>query len=296
MVIDFANDQKSVDSLSACFNTLTITAEFADALPENLDTYRSVFVLLGVYPDNYQLESAEGTILAEYLQNGGNIYMEGGDTWFYDEVTDVHPLFKIKGETDGNSDLAVVRGEDGNFLSGFEFNYAGNNSYIDQISPEAGASLLMSSEDPYYGVAVSNVADDYKTVGTSFNFAGLVDQEGSTKDGVIASILDFFEIGYIWTGTEENLIVPASTNVYPNPFNGVVNIDITLEQTSDVSIDIYDLTGRVISTIVQQKLNAGKHSFTWNANNNGTIVEPGIYFYRMKAGEEVVTKKLILSR
>jgi hypothetical protein len=296
LVIDFANDQKSVDSLSACFNILTINAEYASAIPETINTYRSVFVLLGIYPDNYQLESSQGTLLANYLQNGGNIYMEGGDTWFYDDATDVHPMFSIKGDSDGGIDLAVVIGEVGSFLSGHQFNYAGNDNYIDQISPLANAVMLMSNEDPYYGVAVANDAGDYKTIGTSFNFAGLVDEEGSSKDGVIASILDFFEIGYIWTSTEEFVLQTASVNAYPNPFKGQVNFDVTLEQVSNVSVEIFDLTGRVVTTLVQQKLNAGKHSFSWNADENATAAEPGIYFYRMKAGKEVVTKKLILSR
>ena len=223
--------------------------------------------------------------------------MEGGDTWFYDDPTDVHPFFNITGLNDGNGDLAEIVGIEDGFLSWFSFTYAGTNSYIDQIEPENNAMLLLASESPEYGIAVSNDADDYKTVGSSFNFAGLVDHEGSSKDEMMAEILNFFEIGYIWTSTELVEFSEKELTIYPNPFTQVVNIEVELTEKSDVRVDIFDMTGRLISNLDLNAYVSGKYNFVWNASDaENNRVDPGIYFVRVQMGDQTTTKKLILSK
>ncbi len=297
LVIDFVTNSKSVDSISACMDILQVNAEYSTQIPEDMNTFKSIFVLLGVYPENHQLTAEEGSQLAEYLQNGGCIYMEGGDTWFYDDSTDVHQFFNINGLSDGNGDLAEIVGVEDGFLSWFSFTYAGTNSYIDQIEPVNNAMLLLASESPEYGIAVSNDADDYKTVGSSFNFAGLVDHEGSSKDEMMAEILNFFEIGYIWTSTELIEFSVPEIAIYPNPFTQVVNIEVELTEKSDVRVDIFDMTGRLISNLDRNTYVSGKHNFVWNASDSeNNRVDPGIYFVRVQMGDETITKKLILSK
>jgi hypothetical protein len=297
LVLQFAPNSRSADTILSCLNTLSVGADVATEFPENLDVYKSLFVLLGIFPDNYTLSGEEGQMLADFLENGGRIYMEGGDAWFSDEKTAVHSLFHIEGIEDGFDDLNVVTGEENSMFSGFMFEYDGPNNYIDHIAPMDDAKLLMSNNDPDYGVMVSYAGDDYKTIGTSFCFEGLTDTEESTKDGMMAEMLDFFEVGFTWTNVEEIALQESSVSAYPNPFSGQVNIAFQTDHQSNVSIDIFDLTGRKVMTLIDEELNAGVHRYQWNADNQlGQAVKPGIYFYSLRVGEQVTTRKLILTR
>jgi len=77
---------------------------------------------------------------------------------------------------------------------------------------------------------------------------------------------------------------------YPNPFNPSTIIQYSLPNASIVTIKLYDVLGREVKTLVNEYKAAGKYSYTLNALN----LSAGIYFYSMKAGDFVETKKLIL--
>ena len=79
---------------------------------------------------------------------------------------------------------------------------------------------------------------------------------------------------------------------YPNPFNPATNISFELVDVSQVSLKIYDASGRHITTIVDQQLSSGSHEFQWNAENMAS----GVYFYTLEAGEFSETRKMILSK
>lgn len=75
---------------------------------------------------------------------------------------------------------------------------------------------------------------------------------------------------------------------YPNPFNPVTKIDFTLPMNSKVKIIVYDITGKVISTLVNETKSAGFHTLEFNASN----LSSGVYFYMMTAENFKDIKKL----
>ncbi len=82
---------------------------------------------------------------------------------------------------------------------------------------------------------------------------------------------------------------------YPNPFNPTTTIKFSIAKTNDVSIKIYDITGRLVYNLVNQRMNAGKYDVKWTSvNNAGQFVSSGVYFYRIEAGEFTDVKKMIL--
>ncbi len=82
---------------------------------------------------------------------------------------------------------------------------------------------------------------------------------------------------------------------YPNPFNPETNISYQIAKQSGVTLIIYDLLGREVKTLVHKDQLPGRYSVKWDGGNNDNIeLSSGIYFYRLKAGEFVLTKKLIL--
>lgn len=77
---------------------------------------------------------------------------------------------------------------------------------------------------------------------------------------------------------------------YPNPFNPATNISFSLPEASFVTLKIYDMIGREIAVLVNGELKAGYYNADWNAAN----FTSGVYFYTLRAGRFVDTKKMIL--
>ncbi|MFA7420745.1 MAG: CotH kinase family protein [Melioribacteraceae bacterium] len=77
---------------------------------------------------------------------------------------------------------------------------------------------------------------------------------------------------------------------YPNPFNPQTTISFSVPTSSLVSLIVYDALGRNVATLVDELLAAGNHQFRFN----GTELASGVYFYQMRAGNFVATKKFIL--
>ena len=81
---------------------------------------------------------------------------------------------------------------------------------------------------------------------------------------------------------------------YPNPFNPLTKIKYDLPKESHVTIQIFDLQGRKINTIIDEKRNPGRSMVTWDAkNDNGESVSAGMYIYMIKAGEYVEKRKMV---
>ncbi len=77
---------------------------------------------------------------------------------------------------------------------------------------------------------------------------------------------------------------------FPNPFNPTTEISYQLPDFSNVVLKVYDVLGREVATLVNEKKVAGKYSVTWNASS----MSSGVYFYRLQAGAYSETKKLLL--
>jgi len=78
--------------------------------------------------------------------------------------------------------------------------------------------------------------------------------------------------------------------VYPNPFNPITTIRYGLAQNSDVQISIYDINGRLITTLINEFQITGYHSITWDASSYPS----GIYFINISASNYSVTQKIVL--
>ena len=79
---------------------------------------------------------------------------------------------------------------------------------------------------------------------------------------------------------------------YPNPFNPVTIIEFAIPTAIEVSLLIYSLKGEEVVWLIEGEMPAGYHQVTWNASD----VSSGIYFYRLKAGDFVQTRKMVLLR
>jgi hypothetical protein len=91
--------------------------------------------------------------------------------------------------------------------------------------------------------------------------------------------------------------VTALAGNYPNPFNPTTVVRFSLVEAADVQLDIYNVRGEKVKTLVQQHLDAAWHLAEWNGtDDHGNSVGSGIYFYKMRAGKYTSTKKMILMK
>ncbi len=92
--------------------------------------------------------------------------------------------------------------------------------------------------------------------------------------------------------------VPLSFSLgqnFPNPFNPETVIEYFLPRESQVQITIYNLLGQKVRDLIDQRVSAGHQKVSWDGRNDkGEAVSSGIYFYRMRAGEFVQTKRMVL--
>lgn len=77
---------------------------------------------------------------------------------------------------------------------------------------------------------------------------------------------------------------------YPNPFNPVTKINFEIAKAGQVKVEVFNITGQRVKTLINQKMTAGEHTITWDARNFAS----GVYFYKLSFGSLSQTKKMIL--
>lgn len=87
----------------------------------------------------------------------------------------------------------------------------------------------------------------------------------------------------------------SAFNTFPNPFTSQISFGFTLKESSHVNLEIFDLQGRKIISLLNQTKSAGQHQVIWNAGASANLPE-GVYMARIIAGNHVFTRKIVLTR
>jgi len=107
------------------------------------------------------------------------------------------------------------------------------------------------------------------------------------------------DLGYVCANTVLTLIEPVNNNIpkeyslkqnYPNPFNPATRIEFTLPQNEFAELVVFDITGKIIKTLVKEVLSAGNYNISYTAEG----ISSGVYFYRLSAGKFTQVNKMIL--
>jgi len=160
---------------------------------------------------------------------------------------------------------------------GFITGYEGNSFNYDEYS----ISSLLSPESHDYRVGFRFVSDPNTSAG----------------------ILNIDNIGWVVQNMtdvrETNVNLPNDLSLrqnYPNPFNPETNIYFELPSRSMVNLEIYDVLGRKIATLIEKEMNAGGYTIRWDGKDaSGNAVSSGIYFYRLvtESGERQAKMTLL---
>jgi hypothetical protein len=131
-------------------------------------------------------------------------------------------------------------------------------------------------------------------------FAGSFQTPGNTKSIdcfenyiFVADNYSLLVLDYHQTGIDQAIFLPTSFSLfpnYPNPFNASTTIQYNLPKASNVTIDIYDILGRKVETLVSQRKQPGMYTVVWDAKD----IPSGIYFYKLQAGDYSQSKKCVI--
>jgi hypothetical protein len=117
----------------------------------------------------------------------------------------------------------------------------------------------------------------------------------STRVAVTGALLNETEPVIDQPEYDAEIVRFALGPVSPNPFSDAAVIRYSAPTAASVSIDIYDVHGRLVQTVFSGQVEAGDHQATWNGTDNaGFRVARGIYFCRMHAGEFSATEKIVM--
>jgi len=148
---------------------------------------------------------------------------------------------------------------------------------------------------------IDNVPVEVGVITSEYSFHNFLIIEGGTEDNfdLLVSNNNFFSIYTCHATPNGDLeITPVTLNAtnYPNPFNPETTISYDVSQKGSVTVDIYNIKGQKVKSLVSENQEAGKHSIIWQGDNDqGKQISSGTYFYKIKsAGQEVVKKMLLM--
>ncbi len=246
-----------------------------------------------------QADPLGSAFLASYTSGGylrfAHVFT-GGASASNDVFTDSDGISYITGTHNGNVDFdpgldeAIMTSDDGSDV--FVASYDSLGAFRTMFSlPSTGLSAGQ-------GVAVDALQNVILTGG----FGGELDVDyGAGEDIRIGAgqndifMARFSSAGRVSVGTESTESLPADFTAsapYPNPFSSRVHVQLEVASSQQVAVEVYDLLGRVVSSLHDGVLPAGKHQLTWD----GTGVSNGVYFIRMTSGASQHTQRAVLMR
>ena len=250
---------------------------------------------------------------------GGNVYYHGNEerlvVWFdnvehysgdnvgiYDFEIIIYPDGIIKFQYQsmvGNLDAATVGIQNENGSTGLEIVY--NDDYItNDLAIEIKYIDTWLSVDQLSGcIHAGNTHQITLSVETAEMEPGTYNCDLVIMSNDPEHLTENIPVELVVTSTEgEDTIIPAVTKLvgnYPNPFNPETSINFHTSQEGNVAINIFNIKGQKVTTLVNEIMPAGVHSISWNGKDeNDRSVTSGIYFYTMQSGKYHSTKKMML--
>lgn len=240
----------------------------------------------------YEVAAGASSITVAHLNDG----------WFPDLATVSHYEEKVS---------VLMNNEDGTF-SQMSIDSVGTGPYAvcaGDFDADGDNDLAVTSHYDDVVTVIGNIGDgnfvklaSYPTMSgpvglTKGDFDGDGDIDLASADNMANSVQVLFNNDQV-TAVPEDQLLPREhwlSQNYPNPFNPVTTIEYSLPVRSQVSIDIFNLLGRRVRSLVDREDPVGSYRVEWDGTDDyGRGVATGVYLYRLRAGDWVESRKMLL--
>jgi hypothetical protein len=251
------------------------------------------------------LTQGEMDELAAYLDGGGKLFISGQDIGRDIGLSSFYADYLRASFITDSAGILTLDGIDGEPISdGLTIGIgggAGNQVSPDEIAPLGGgayATFLYEGTNRVAAVssAYETPSDSARVVYFGFGFEGI--DAPADREIIMQRILEYLGGVRVGigddTGPGATLPVAAALHPnFPNPFNPSTTIAFDLASPAPVTLSIFDLRGRLVRTLVDRELPAGRHAVVWDGRGRrGEVVASGTYLYRLVAGGETVTRRM----
>jgi hypothetical protein len=250
--------------------------------------------------------STDISILQNYLNNGGNLFIHGQDIgWDVSDANGSSSFARtfysnylkaryVKDQATSNQVNGVTNDPISNGIS-FTLNQTVHSYYPDVISTNGtGATPIFTygSGTEIAGIKVDN--GTYKLVYLAFGLEQV--SSPAIQSQIITNAFNWF--GNLNEISDHKMTLSKDFRLYqnyPNPFNPETVIPFSLSKPADVEIVIFDITGRKIRSFAKKFYHAGFYQIQWDGTSDQGITAPsGIYIYQLKVGNHSESRKMIL--
>ena len=306
----FGNDGNHFNDAINDGTNNSVSAEMADALHDASD---HLPVYMDVWFDDLTY-SDQGIVITEVMANPASVSDSYGE-WFEifnttDSTIDVHG-WSIK-DLDGDehqlltdeTTIPILAGEyfvlakngdqsqNGGVNVDYVYNgYSLSNSYDEVILLDAAGAIVdevhYSNSWPFSSGVAMEIHNPFEDNSLIENWYASTISYGNGDTG---------SPGIPFDGTldiEKLLLNPSSfdlVSLYPNPFNSEVTIQVKVYEKGSLNIDVFNLSGQRVKTLINGTLRSGSYSFNWDSNR----IPSGMYFFKLTNGETVVVRKALL--
>ena len=306
----FGNDGNHFNDAINDGTNNSVSAEMADALHDASD---HLPVYMDVWFDDLTY-SDQGIVITEVMANPASVSDSYGE-WFEifnttDSTIDVHG-WSIK-DLDGDehqlltdeTTIPILAGEyfvlakngdqsqNGGVNVDYVYNgYSLSNSYDEVILLDAAGAIVdevhYSNSWPFSSGVAMEIHNPFEDNSLIENWYASTISYGNGDTG---------SPGIPFDGTldiEKLLLNPSSfdlVSLYPNPFNSEVTIQVKVYEKGALNIDVFNLSGQRVKTLINGTLRSGSYSFNWDSNR----IPSGMYFFKLTNGETVVVRKALL--
>ncbi len=315
LIVDVDPNQSSASYVDQQLQFWGYAGVYQSTFPSysTMSAFQSIWIFLGVLPNNYQLNSTEANDLVTYLQNGGYVYMEGGDCWAADPNKSIYdPYFGIDdiNSQNGNGHLTVLTGvQNGRigWVVGKHWLYSGENNSIDSLvlltgNPGGGLTInprvYLIDTSVSYNAGVLNRGDyngtQFRTIAHSFEISGLNQVLDATPDTLVFKLMrKQFLIPPTQVEEMEPNLIPYVNGIKVLPSllsHGQGTILLTSPVPGYVTINLYNSSGRRIRQILHTNLSKGVTYIPLNMHD----LTPGVYFINVRYPDNNTRTKRIV--
>ncbi len=197
-------------------------------------------------------------------------------------------------------ELTVTLTHDGTEVTLVPEGDASGENFAGLVFTDAAITSLGGGQAPYTGTfRASELLSAFNDMDPRGYWILNVVDGSSGNDGVLRAWRITLLTDVVLDVTDEVVSeLPASYSLsqcYPNPFNPTTIISYSVPTRSDVTIEVYNVLGQKVNTLIDETKPAGEYQTAWNGvDSDGERVSTGVYFYRFRAGDFVETKKMLL--